>query len=337
MIVHVLPIPVIEAGADSSICGNTVQLYGVADALSSGIWSASGLNVEFDDETDITTIVSQLVQGENTLYWTATDGTCTAQDSVVISSHVAWTADAGNNLSICGFEANLFAVPVNGTGTWSSNSAESFWPDENTPDAAVTSSTYGSFVFTWTETDGVCATSINIDVTFWQPVSDADAGVDQNLIDEYVTVLDGNEVSVGYGCWSSTNPDILKADSLAFDTEIYNLNYGLNTMLWTITNGACESSIDEVNIIVNESALPTGFSPNNDGFNDMLEFNGLEQMAYTKITVYDRWGNLVYEMENYDNSWDGSSSGGSLLPDDTYFYVFNKDGVELSSYVVIRR
>ena len=38
------------------------------------------------------------------------------------------------------------------------------------------------------------------------------------------------------------------------------------------------------------------------------------------IVVYNRWGNVVYDMEEWDNAWDGRSVTGEILPQGTYFY-----------------
>uniref|UniRef100_UPI0030FA9BAB T9SS type B sorting domain-containing protein n=1 Tax=uncultured Wocania sp. TaxID=2834404 RepID=UPI0030FA9BAB len=73
------------------------------------------------------------------------------------------------------------------------------------------------------------------------------------------------------------------------------------------------------------------FSPNNDGVNDTLIINCIENYPNNKLEVYNRWGNLVYEQRNYnnDNAWDGISNGRSTinadkkLPEGTYYYVLD--------------
>jgi gliding motility-associated-like protein len=71
---------------------------------------------------------------------------------------------------------------------------------------------------------------------------------------------------------------------------------------------------------------PEGFSPNNDGLFDRFEIKGLEGRK-VHLTVYNRWGNKVYEHADYDNSWDGSSNvkglslGNGKLTQSTYYYI----------------
>jgi gliding motility-associated-like protein len=74
--------------------------------------------------------------------------------------------------------------------------------------------------------------------------------------------------------------------------------------------------------------IPEGFSPNGDNINDLFVIQGLPTSGNNSITFYNRWGTKVYENENYDNSWDGTSNGkGNLgsgkLPQGTYYYVLD--------------
>ncbi len=68
-----------------------------------------------------------------------------------------------------------------------------------------------------------------------------------------------------------------------------------------------------------------GFSPNNDGLNDKWII--IRPFGTTiKVKVFNRWGNVVYENEDYKNDWDGRGQKnfmGEFIPDGTYFYVVN--------------
>jgi gliding motility-associated-like protein len=59
--------------------------------------------------------------------------------------------------------------------------------------------------------------------------------------------------------------------------------------------------------------IPNGFSPNNDGKNDVLYVRG---NGITKIyfAVYDRWGQRVFETEDISKGWDGRFNGSQLDP-----------------------
>ena len=78
--------------------------------------------------------------------------------------------------------------------------------------------------------------------------------------------------------------------------------------------------------------IPSGFSPNGDGVNDYFVIPGLEDpTAYpnNSLLIFNRWGNKVYELKPYDNTWGGQTNvkgvfgGEEFLPTGTYFYVFD--------------
>lgn len=76
---------------------------------------------------------------------------------------------------------------------------------------------------------------------------------------------------------------------------------------------------------------PQGISPNGDGKNDVLVFEGLlTKPIPNHVSIFDRIGSLVYETENYQNNWGGETSKGTELfektgqvPDGTYYYILD--------------
>jgi gliding motility-associated-like protein len=89
--------------------------------------------------------------------------------------------------------------------------------------------------------------------------------------------------------------------------------------------------------------VPEGFSPNNDGQNDFFEIPEVDQYNHVSIRIYNRWGNLVFENNNYENDWDGTSnvnmSIGTELPTGTYFYqlVILDTDEHLTGYIYLNR
>ena len=101
-----------------------------------------------------------------------------------------------------------------------------------------------------------------------------------------------------------------------------------NITLFVLNNLCGDKSIsNEVTFIQktsSESIIPNVFTPNGDGMNDELEFSGIDQRAEYSIQIFNRWGNKVFEMNNYDNSWGGIANVGinlfgTQLPTGTYF------------------
>lgn len=86
-------------------------------------------------------------------------------------------------------------------------------------------------------------------------------------------------------------------------------------------------------------AIPTGLSPNNDGFNDVFFIQGTERCNNVTLTVYNRWGNVVYKKDLYDNSWAGTNQQGEDLPQGTYFILLtlHDSGASMSGFVDLRR
>jgi gliding motility-associated-like protein len=66
--------------------------------------------------------------------------------------------------------------------------------------------------------------------------------------------------------------------------------------------------------------LPTAFTPNNDGTNDVFIGNGLKVTDFN-MTVYNQWGNIVFESFDLNTGWDGMFLGqSSPCPPGTYSY-----------------
>ncbi len=84
--------------------------------------------------------------------------------------------------------------------------------------------------------------------------------------------------------------------------------------------------------------IPEGFSPNYNGENDLFVLEGIELFPETKLSVYNRYGSLVYESAPYNNDWNGNSSiSGMPLPSSTYYYIleFGGDINPINGYVYI--
>ncbi len=73
-------------------------------------------------------------------------------------------------------------------------------------------------------------------------------------------------------------------------------------------------------------------TPNGDGVHDILTITGLETRPDNNLSIYNRWGILVFSTESYNtqgNFFDGTSKARSTVGDDerlptgTYFYLFD--------------
>jgi len=85
--------------------------------------------------------------------------------------------------------------------------------------------------------------------------------------------------------------------------------------------------------------MPTGLSPNGDGLNDQFVIQGIESCQEVTLRVFNRWGQVVFEMDDYDNSWSGTNRDGEDLPQGTYYILLtlHDSGSSVSGYVDLRR
>lgn len=90
----------------------------------------------------------------------------------------------------------------------------------------------------------------------------------------------------------------------------------------------------------------TVISPNGDGLNEEFIIACLSRYYDNKLEIYNRWGQLVYQTNNYNdgNLWRGTTNSGKPVPDGVYMYVFeyldpvtNKREVRKGTVSVIRQ
>lgn len=85
--------------------------------------------------------------------------------------------------------------------------------------------------------------------------------------------------------------------------------------------------------------MPEGFSPNHDDKNDLFVVHGIDAYPNNTLTIYNRWGNIVYTKNEYKNEWEGISNNGQELPVGTYFAILevNNGEIVLKGYVELKR
>jgi gliding motility-associated-like protein len=72
--------------------------------------------------------------------------------------------------------------------------------------------------------------------------------------------------------------------------------------------------------------IPNVFTPNNDGQNDVFYIENAETWDGPRsVQIFNRWGNVVYKTDKYDNmnAWDGTDPSGKKVADGVYFYVLD--------------
>jgi gliding motility-associated-like protein len=141
---------------------------------------------------------------------------------------------------------------------------------------------------------------------------------------------------LGYGQWKAMEDDqaTFQPSDTVHDAIVTVNNYGVHHLIWKESNEFC---VDSASVELIFWMRYTAFSPNNDGKNDVLVIEGLNDYR-KELTIFNRWGNEVYSSDNYQNNWDGTNKSGNPLPDDTYFYILKIDGNKgYKGYIVIKR
>jgi gliding motility-associated-like protein len=147
------------------------------------------------------------------------------------------------------------------------------------------------------------------------PDSDGDGVIDGTEVSNGTNPLDpcslilANQTLIPSIAWSNEDCD---NDGISNGTEIRDGSDPLNLC----SPNPCDISI------------PNGFSPNGDGVNDLFVISGISKYPNNKLTIFNRWGNIVFDADNYNNTWDGRCTegltfGSGILPDGTYFYILD--------------
>ncbi|MCB4235807.1 T9SS type B sorting domain-containing protein [Kaistella anthropi] len=96
-----------------------------------------------------------------------------------------------------------------------------------------------------------------------------------------------------------------------------NIPRGLHTM-YVRDSKKCEI-IEKQFLVIN---LINVITPNNDGFNDVLDYSDLKIKENVSIEIFDRYGNLVFQSSDKNYIWDGTTNG-KALPTGNYWYILN--------------
>ncbi len=85
---------------------------------------------------------------------------------------------------------------------------------------------------------------------------------------------------------------------------------------------------------VDDVFIPSGFTPNGDGRNDVFRVSGRRYFKLVEMSVFNRWGEIVYHAEGGDNEgWDGSFKGAKAdMGTYSYMIVLGKADNTAQSY-----
>mgnify|MGYP000616227260 CR=1 FL=1 len=113
---------------------------------------------------------------------------------------------------------------------------------------------------------------------------------------------------------------------------------GSYTNTWNFTDACGRTIEDYVQVITVPSnqtfdgsniTISKVVTPNQDQWNEYFEIRKIKGCGFAvDLKIFNRWGALIYQSDNYQNNWNGRSNRNSIgsstqVPTGTYFYVIN--------------
>ena len=170
---------------------------------------------------------------------------------------------------------------------------------------------------------------------------------------EDVDKTDGYRISIGT---SPDTNDILDnldmgiatqynhGEEFPFNTEIYVTIIPYNSVGEAM---ACDQQ--SFTTLTPEDETKYGFSPDGDGINEYWHIEHIEYYPENVVSIYNRWGDMVFQIKNYDNASNVFSGianmstklGADQLPTGTYFFNIEIDGETIlrktQGFLVLKR
>ncbi|MFK7982029.1 MAG: gliding motility-associated C-terminal domain-containing protein, partial [Saprospiraceae bacterium] len=231
------------------------------------------------------------------------------------------------------------AVPTEGTGMWTSSNMDVVFTDATSPVTDVMGLEDGD-VITWTLSNEACGEYSTASLTISSPMPSETTATDDGFTILNTETVSGNVL----GNDTPNNGSVTVISGPASGTGTIDANgnitytpndgfVGNDQFVYELCNTACpDAPCDQatVNITVNQDPsnlnciVPDVISPNGDGLNDIFTIECAD-FKNVNLKIFNRWGDLVYEADNYNNNWDGQHDGADLPPG-PYYYIFEETG-----------
>jgi gliding motility-associated-like protein len=292
----------LQARSDTTICQtDLVQLNAITDALKfewSPAATVSNPNIVNPTAKPLSTTTYQL---------RGIIGSCSATDDVTINVVPYPVVNAGPDTTICfGTTAQLNGSMVANSFTWSPASSLNN-PNTLNPIASPPGTT--SYILTVTDVLGCPKPVRDTVVVKVLPKINAFAGSDTAVIVGQPLQFSASG-GVGY-TWSpatSLNNPNIKNPIGTYTGEFDNITY---RVLVSDEAGCIDSAFVNVRVFKTDPRIfvPTAFTPNGDGKNDVVRpiAVGITKIEYFR--VYNRWGQLVFSTTTNGHGWDGRIKG----------------------------
>ena len=145
------------------------------------------------------------------------------------------------------------------------------------------------------------------------------AGSDKTIVEGDNVMLQGSSAgSPATIAWTPSSSILSGGNSFApLVKPSVTTNY---TLTVTDANGCVSTDVAAVTVIPYCIKVMNAFTPNGDGMNDKwLVTTGASCTKQITVAIFNRYGNVVYKNDNYQNNWEGTYNG-KPVPDGTYYY-----------------
>lgn len=317
----------IAAMPDTTICsGDTVRLRVVSNALQYHWQEAPGL-----EQTAVANPLAKPPQSSN-YQLTASIGSCTASARIAITTVPYPLSNAGRDTIICfGTQALLQGQGDGQRFSWSSPQSL------DNPQASQTlARPVGTTAYVLSVTDNRGCPKPSTDtvlVTVRDPVK-AFAGKDTSVVLGQPLQLQAS----GGDLYQWEPATGLSSANIANPLARFSNNYG-GAIRYQVRVSSPEGCFDTTSVVVKIFAtgpqvfVPTAFSPNQDGLNDLLRpiAAGIRQVE--QFSVFNRWGQLLYNDRN-GRGWDGRVSG---QPQQAGVYIWMVQAIDYEGRKMVQK
>jgi gliding motility-associated-like protein len=166
-----------------------------------------------------------------------------------------------------------------------------------------------------------CVDSLSRNVTIYS-LPPVDAGRDTTIVMGFPIQLNGNggETFQWYPSDGLSSVFVKNPTANPLVTTTYYLTaqdqYGcINRDSMTIT-------VEDHHIIMASNVV----TPDGNGKNDTWHIQNIETYPEAEVTIFNRWGTIVFHTKNYQNDWGGTNGKHDILPDGAYYYVIKIPG-----------
>jgi len=169
----------------------------------------------------------------------------------------------------------------------------------------------------------MCSTDTSIPVGFnVYPLPNVSPGKDTSIALGQSVQLNGSATGTGLLVYQWSPASQLNISNIPDPIYSGQADSTVFTLVVSDTYGCIDSGHVTVYVTVpNAIVLPNVITPDGNGKNDTWKINTRVDLTGSRLVIFNRWGETVYEAESYNNDWGGTyKNTGEKLPDGTYYY-----------------